>query len=175
MYALAVEPDPAAAEHLLRCLDRLGYEATAVATGEQALQRFGENDLVLLDLDLPDIDGLDVCRGIRRACDTAVIAFAGGGAEADRVLGLQAGADDCITKPYGLREVAARIEAITRRMRRKTPDLDILRHGELRIDPVRRCVWLGKRPIALTRKEFELLHLLASDPDRLGHSTCQIG
>lgn len=168
MYALAVASDAADSERLLSCLSRLGYQARSIATGEAALQSFAGSDLVLLDLELPDIDGLEVCRGIREAGDTPVIAFAGGdGGEADRVLGLQAGADDCMAKPYGLREVAARIRAVMRRAHRIGPKPDVIAHGELCVDPVRRQVRLGDRPIPLTRKEFELLHLLASDPHRV--------
>ncbi len=167
MYALAIESDVAAAERLRQCLCRLGYQARSVTRGEEALRLFGGTDLVLLDLELPDIDGLEVCRNIRMAGDTPIIAFAGGGGEADRVLGLQAGADDCMAKPYGLRELAARIEAVTRRARRITAEFHAIVRGELCVDPVRRCVSLGDRPISLTRKEFELLHLLASDPERV--------
>jgi DNA-binding response OmpR family regulator len=167
VYALAIEADAAAAERLRSCLCRLGYQVRSVTRGEDALRAFGGTDLVLLDLELPDIDGLEVCRDIRKAGDTPIIAFAGGEGEADRILGLQAGADDCMAKPYGLRELTARIEALMRRARPVGAESDVIAHGELRVDPVRRCVRLGDRPISLTRKEFELLHLLASDPERV--------
>lgn len=168
MNALAVGPDVAEAERLLGCLRRLGYQGRSVTTGAAALRSFAGNDLVLLDLVLPDIDGLVVCREIREAGDTPVIAFAGGeGGEADRVRGLHAGADDCMAKPYGLREVAARIQAVMRRARREDPEPEVIVRGDLCVEPTRRQVSLGERPIPLTRKEFELLHLLAAEPDRV--------
>lgn len=166
MYALAVEPDTSTADRLLDCLSRLGYRARSVVTGHDALRELDGSDLVLLDLNLPDLDGLGVCRRIREAGDTPLIAFAGAGDERRRVLSLQAGADDCMTKPYGLPEVAARIQAVTRRTgsRERT---GVMRHGELRVDPDRRHVSVGGRPVPLTRKEFELLRLLVSDTGRV--------
>ncbi len=167
MHVLAVEDDGFAAEQLASCARRLGYRATSVQTGREALSSFDGSDLVLLDLDLPDIDGLDVCRGIRAAGDTPVIAFTSGGSEADRVLGLQAGADDCMGKPYGLRELAARMEALLRRTGPARDGGGVLRRGALGIDPALRQVTMGRRPVPLTRKEFDLLYLLASNPDRV--------
>ncbi|RGC69348.1 Sensory transduction protein regX3 [Micromonospora sp. MW-13] len=166
MHVLAVEHDGFAAERLVGCVRRLGYRVTSVPTGREALSSFDGSDLVLLDLDLPDIDGLDVCRNIRAAGDTPVIAFTSGGGEADRVLGLQAGADDCMGKPYGLRELSARMEAL---LRRASParDTGALQRGALRIDPAIRQVSVGRCLVPLTRKEFDLLYLLASDPDRV--------
>lgn len=112
------------------------------------------------------MDGLDVCRRIRAEGDTPLIAFTSGTSEADRVLGLQAGADDCMGKPYGLRELAARMEALLRRscMTRRS---GVLQRGLLRIDPAIRQVTVDGRVVSLTRKEFDLLYLLASDPDRV--------
>lgn len=166
MHVLAVEHDGFAAERLVGCARRLGYRATPVHTGREALLSFEGSDLILLDLDLPDLDGLDVCRHIRTAGDTPMITFTSGASEADRVLGLQAGADDCMGKPYGLRELSARIEALFRRTG-SARDNGALRHGALQIDPALRQVTVGRRPISLTRKEFDLLHLLASNPDRV--------
>ncbi|WP_433788707.1 response regulator transcription factor [Actinoplanes sp. CA-252034] len=168
MLALAVEPDAIQAERLLGYVGGLGYQVRAVATGKDALHAFEDCDLVLLSLDLPDIDGHEVCRDIRKAGDTPVIAFAGGnGAEGDRVLGLQAGADDCMARPYGLREVAARIDAVMRRARRTAAEPEVVTRGELRVDAVRHEVGIGDRVIPLTRKEFELIRVLASEPDRV--------
>lgn len=167
MRVLAVQDDAPTAEWLVACLHRLGYQATCVKTGEEALEVFGHSDLVLLDLELSDIDGLDVCRGIRAAGGTPVIAFACGGSEVDRVLGLQAGADDCIGKPYGLRELAARIEAVMRRVHPRMAGGAVIEHGGLRIDPRTREVTVGGRAVAVTRKEFDLLHLLAAHPGKV--------
>lgn len=166
MHVLAVEHDESAAQRLVACARRLGYRASFVQTGGEALSSFRSSDLVLLDLDLPDMDGLDVCRRIRAEGDTPLIAFTSGTSEADRVLGLQAGADDCMGKPYGLRELAARMEALLRRscMTRRS---GVLQRGLLRIDPAIRQVTVDGRVVPLTRKEFDLLYLLASDPDRV--------
>ncbi|MET8278934.1 response regulator transcription factor [Micromonospora sp. NPDC005174] len=166
MHVLAVEHNGFAAERLVGCTRRLGYRATLVHSGRQALSSFDDSDLILLGLDLPDIDGLDVCRRIRAAGDIPIIAFSAGNSEADRVLGLKAGADDCMGKPYGLRELAARMEALLRRTG-TARDGGTLQHGALRIDPALRQVAVGRRPVTLTRKEFDLLHLLASNPDRV--------
>ncbi len=168
MYVLAVGPDMAEAARLLECLCQLGYEGRSITTGAAALRSFAGSDLVLLDLNLPDLDGLAVCRGIRDAGDTPVIAFAGGcGGKTDLVRGLQAGADDCVAKPYELREVAARIQAVMRRACREGPEPDVIVRGDLCVDPARRYVSLGEREISLTRKEFELLRLLTAEPDRV--------
>jgi DNA-binding response OmpR family regulator len=166
MHVLAVEHDGSAADRLVACARRLGYHATSVRTGKEALSSFDGSDLVLLDLDLPDIDGLDVCRGIRAAGGTPVIAFASGISEADRVLGLQAGADDCMGKPYGLRELAARMEALVRRSN-LSRDNGAVQRGSLRIDPTMRHVSVDGQVVPLTRKEFDLLYLLASNADRV--------
>jgi len=147
-------------------LGRNGHIVTAVVTGEAALNRHAEVDLVLLDLDLPDIDGVQVCRGIRDAGDTPLIAFADGG-ELDRVLGLQAGADDCLQKPYEFRELLARIDAIMRRIRPvaagriDTPAVV----GGLILDPATRTAVLDDVRLDLTRKEFDLLLCLVRNPE----------
>jgi DNA-binding response OmpR family regulator len=160
-----VEDDDAAAETLIRGLRRHGYDADRVETGTDALKAFRRADLVLLDLELPDLDGLEVCRGIRAASDTPIIAVTERGTELDRVLGLQAGSDDCLDKPFGFRELMARIEAVMRRVRPRTPGQRIIAHGPLYIDSGAREVSLNDRLIAMTRKEFDLLHLLASQPE----------
>ncbi|MCI0385806.1 response regulator transcription factor [Streptomyces sp. CNQ085] len=162
---LVVENDAQAAESLAEGLRRNSYLADCVATGARALQAYRYADLVLLDLDLPDLDGLEVCRSIRAVCDTPVITVTARGTELDRVLGLQAGSDDYVVKPYGFRELLARIEAVMRRAgpQRSTPR--IITHGPLRIDAVTREVQLDGHLVELTRKEFDLLHLLASQPE----------
>jgi DNA-binding response OmpR family regulator len=166
MHVLAVEHDVVVAEQLAGCARRLGHQVTTVPTGHEALDLFDDSDLVLLDLDLPDLDGLDICRCIRAAGDTPVIAFTGGDSEADRVLGLKAGADDCMGKPVGMRELAARIEALLRRANLARQG-SALQRGALRIDPAVREVTVGRRQVPLTRKEFDLLYLLATNPGRV--------
>lgn len=166
-HVLVVENHVSDAQTLVSSLRRHGHEVSKVGSGGEALQVFDDADLVLIDLDLPDLDGLEVCRSIRSVCDTPVIAVTGRGSELDRVLGLQAGADDYLVKPYGFRELMARMEAVMRRMKPQPKTADAIVYGCLRIDPTSRQVSMDGRTVALTRKEFQLLHLLASQAGRV--------
>ncbi|MFD6425757.1 response regulator [Streptomyces sp. NPDC060198] len=165
-----VESDPGQADPLMRALRRHGHRAAGAVTGTAALRVYGQADLILLDLDLPDLDGLEVCRSIRRVDDIPVIAVTSRGSELDRVLGLRAGADDYLVKPYGLQELMARMEAVMRRFRPRAPLQGgpggsggrVTACGGLRIDTERRRATLGGRLLDLTPKEFDLLHLLAT-------------
>ncbi|CAL9374337.1 Sensor histidine kinase RcsC [Streptomyces sp. enrichment culture] len=164
---LVVDSDAACADALVKSLLRQGHEAERVATGMAALDSYERAHMVLMDLDLPDLDGLEICRRIRAGSAVPVIAVTGRGSELDRVLGLQAGADDYLVKPYGFRELMARIEAVMRRSRGHTTPAapSVISHGPLLIDVSARQVRLDGRPIDLTRKEFDLVRLLASQPD----------
>ncbi|WP_197084902.1 response regulator transcription factor [Saccharothrix sp. ST-888] len=162
---LVVESDPRAAEHLVQSLRRHGHEAVWVDTGGKALRAYRSAEMVLIDLELPDLDGLEVCREIRAAGDTPVIAVTARGAELDRVLGLQAGSDDYLVKPYGFLELIARMEAVMRRVRPRPAVARPIARGALLIEAGCREVSVAGRPVDLTRKEFDLLHLLASQPD----------
>lgn len=164
LRVLVVENDARAADTLLKSLVRQGYTTQRAATGAQALRAHRDADLVLLDLDLPDLDGLEVCRGIRAVSDTPIIAVTARDSELDRVLGLQAGSDDYLVKPYGFRELLARMEAVMRRVRSHPTAARIINHGSLRIDAGARVATLDGQPVDLTRKEFDLLYLLASQP-----------
>ncbi|WP_243754511.1 response regulator transcription factor [Labedaea rhizosphaerae] len=115
LRVLIVESQSDDATALARSLARYGHETFTVGSGATAIETYVDAELILLDLELPDIDGLEVCARIRAASDTPIIAFTGG--QLDRVLGLQAGADDCLDKPYGFRELLARIDAVMRRSR----------------------------------------------------------
>lgn len=126
---------------------------------------YEDADLVLLDLELPDLDGLEVCRGIRSANDIPIIAVTARGTELDRVLGLQAGADDYVVKPYGFRELMARMDAVMRRARPPANAPHVVSRGPLRIDVGSREVSVDGRIVDVTRKEFDLLYLLAAQPD----------
>jgi DNA-binding response OmpR family regulator len=159
---LLVEHHAGDADALETGLRRHGHRVSTVGTGGEALQAFDDADLVLIDLDLPDLDGLEVCRSIRSLGDTPVIAVTGRGSELDRVLGLEAGADDYLVKPYGFRELMARIGAVMRRARPQPRGADAIVHGPMRIDASAREVVVDGRSVELTRKEFQLLHLLAS-------------
>ncbi|WP_026152057.1 response regulator transcription factor [Actinopolyspora halophila] len=163
MRLLVVEDEETVATPLITGLRQRGHETVGVSTGSRALQTHHEADLVLLDLELQDMDGLEVCRIIRATGETPIIAFTERSTESDRVLGLQAGSDDCLGKPYGFRELIARIEAVMRRARRQTAEEDLVR-GPLHIRPAAREVRLDDVLIDTTRKEFDLLHRLAREP-----------
>jgi DNA-binding response OmpR family regulator len=164
LRVLVVEPDVDTAEDLALALRRHNHHVDSVRTGGDALKAFHRADLLLLDLELPDIDGLEVCRTVRSARDIPIIAVTTRGSELDRVLGLQAGADDYVVKPYGFRELMARIGAVMRRATRRLAPAEVIERGPLQLDPGRREVRLDGHPVGLTRKEFDLLHLLASRP-----------
>lgn len=161
---LVIESETASAGALIHSLMRQGHSAEHANTGSEALRVHHRADLVLLDLDLPDLDGLEVCRGIRATSDTPIITVTARGSELDRVLGLQAGSDDYLVKPYGFRELLARMEAVMRRSAPRADTPQTLTHGPLHIDATTRAVTLHGAPVELTRKEFDLLHLLAAHP-----------
>ena len=168
MNVLIVEDEDAIAEPLVEGLAREGYEVTRVATGAAALAA-DEPDVILLDLRLPDMDGYDVCRQIRTRSDVPIIMVTARGEESDRVIGLELGADDYIVKPYGLRELIARMRAVTRRRGGRTEtdgdaEQEPTRVGGLEVDTRARRVLVDGEEIGLTVKEFELLAALAADP-----------
>ncbi len=162
MRVLIVEDEDAIAEPLAEGLRREGFEVERAATGAEALAA-PPVDLVLLDLRLPDVDGLDVCRRLRERSDVPVIVVTARGEEADRVVGLELGADDYVVKPFGLRELIARIRAVMRRAQGERDDR-VVRVGELEVDSRTRRARLAGREIGLTPKEFDLLAALARDP-----------
>jgi DNA-binding response OmpR family regulator len=160
---LVVEDDPGIATQIVRGLRRGGYDADHVMTGGEAL-RWGEPDVVLLDLALPDTDGVDVCRQLRERSPVAIIVVTARGEEPERVLALDAGADDYLVKPFGLAELLARIRAVLRRVH---PGGELLRHGPLTVDLRTQRVTVSGQEIALTPKEFDILECLAADPGRV--------
>jgi two-component system, OmpR family, response regulator RegX3 len=165
VHLLVVEDDEAIAVPLVRGLERSGYEVTHVATGRDALDAVGVEgvaDLVLLDLGLPDLDGYEVCRQLRAASGVPIIVVTARGDEGDRVLGLELGADDYVVKPFGIRELVARVRAVSRRTVAEPAGPQ--RIGGLEIDRRTRRVAVEGREVALAPKEFELLALLADDP-----------
>ena len=163
MHILVVEDEDAIAEPLAEGLQREGFDVTRVANGTDALEA-AACDLVLLDLRLPDIDGLDVCRQLRERSRVPIIIVTARGEEADRVVGLELGADDYLVKPYGLRELIARIRAVTRRAAGTGATGEALRVGGLEVDERARRACLDGEELELTPKEFDLLAALARDP-----------
>ncbi|GAA2473926.1 response regulator transcription factor [Streptomyces longisporus] len=161
---LVVEDDRGIAESLVRGLRQAGYAVEDVRTGRAALAA-PSPDVVLLDLGLPDIDGVEVCRRLRARSTAAIIAVTARGEEADRVVALDEGADDYLVKPFGLAVLLARIRAVLRRRRPAQPE--ILRHGPLALDLRTRQVSVDGRAVALTPKEFSILECLAADPGRV--------
>jgi DNA-binding response OmpR family regulator len=160
---LVVEDDRGIATQLVRGLCRNGYAVEHVTTGGDALSR-ADPDVVLLDLGLPDGDGVDICRRLRQRSGVAIIVVTARGEEPERVLALDAGADDYMVKPFGLAELLARIRAVLRRVH---PGDGVLRHGPLAVDVRARKVTVAGREVALTPKEFDILECLAADPGRV--------
>jgi two-component system, OmpR family, response regulator RegX3 len=165
MRILVVEDDDSIAEPLLDGLHREGFTTTRAASGSEALEA-EDHDLILLDLGLPDIDGRDVCRLIRDRSDVPIIVVTARGDEIDRVVLLELGADDYVVKPFGFRELVARIRAVTRRtISSQTEPADGVQViGELVINRRTRRVTVAGAEVSLTPKEFDLLSLLAEDP-----------
>ncbi len=164
---LLVEDDERVASAVVPALCRAGYDVSHVSTGTAALAQAATVDLVLLDLGLPDIDGVEVCRRLREDSDIPIIAVTARGGAPDRVLGLRTGADDYIVKPFSLAELTARIEAVLRRAGTDDPRHQFQQVGGLEIDGSSHSVTFCGRLIQLTRKEYDLLALLASDPGRV--------
>ncbi len=167
MRILIADADRRLAGTLARELRRHRHEVRNVADGAAATAQHRWADLVLIDTDLPDVHGIEVCRQIRASGETFVIMMSTVSDEADLVLGLQAGSDDYVVKPYGTRELLARIEAVTRRVRLRDRTRRPITLGTLRIDPTSHEVRLDDRSVAVTQKEFGLLYLLASKRDEV--------
>jgi DNA-binding response OmpR family regulator len=161
---LFVEDEQAIADPFTKALERAGFEPITARSGGEALalaERL-EPDLVLLDLNLPDIDGRDVCRELRRRSNTPIVMLTARGTETDRIVGLELGADDYVVKPFSGGEVIARIRAVLRRTQAAGPDIPPRASiGELDIDFAGRRVRRGREELQLTRKEFDLLAALA--------------
>lgn len=162
MKVLVVEDDTAVAEPLIAGLRRHGFDVEHTPYGAQVAGLLRGVDVVLLDLGLPDMDGLDVLRELRRSTDVPVIIATARGDETDRIVGLELGADDYVVKPFSVRELAARVRAVARR-RRVEPTVDT---GRLVVDRNRRAASIDGRAVELTAKEFDLLAVLAEEPGR---------
>lgn len=169
---LVVDDERALAQMVDSFLTRAGYDVTQAHTGPEGLElaRSLDPDVVVLDLGLPGLDGLEVCRQIRTFSDCYVLMLTARGDEVDRVVGLSVGADDYITKPFSVRELVARIQAVLRRPRRTggtgeaTPPAETRVFGDLTLDVEGREVTISGEPIELTRTEFDVLAVLSARP-----------
>jgi DNA-binding response OmpR family regulator len=164
---LVVDDEPTVREVVQRYLERDGYQVEVAADGPSALGALAARpfDLVVLDLMLPGVDGLQVCRTVREAGTTAVIMLTAKADEADRIVGLELGADDYVVKPFSPRELVARVRSVLRRTMANgsAPD-QATQAGDVRIDPATREASVAGRPVELTVREFDLLAFLAGHP-----------
>lgn len=170
MRVLIVEDDPSVGASLVDGLALNGFEPSWVTTGAEALASAPDADVVLLDLGLPDLDGLEVCRRLRAVSDVPIVVLSARTEELDRILSLERGADDHLVKPISLRELVARLHALGRRMERlggvapAADTTDPVEVGRLRVDRRTRTVTVGGEPVDLTPKEHDLLAALLADP-----------
>ncbi len=163
---LVVDDEPTIREVVVSYLEREGYETLEAADGQQAQQLLERTTphLVVLDLMLPGMDGLELCRWIRANSDLPVIMLTARGEEADRIVGLELGADDYVTKPFSPRELVARVRSVLRRTNAETVTSERLTFAELELDSGSREVLRGGHEVKLTAKEFDLLWFIASNP-----------
>ena len=168
---LLVEDEPSLVETVRYALEREGFGVTVARDGREALERFAAEppDLVLLDLMLPAVSGLDVCRRIRESSMVPIVIVTAKDAEADKVAGLELGADDYVTKPFSVRELVSRVRANLRRSQMTAPDVagEVLTGGPIRLDAARHEVTVRGDPVAFPPKEFELLESFLRSPGRL--------
>ena len=168
---LLVEDEPSLVETVRYALEREGFGVTVARDGREALDRFAAEppDLVILDLMLPAVSGLDVCRRIRESSMVPIVIVTAKDAEADKVAGLELGADDYVTKPFSVRELVSRVRANLRRSQMTVPDAvgEVLTGGPIRLDAARHEVTVRGDPVAFPPKEFELLESFLRSPGRL--------
>jgi two-component system, OmpR family, response regulator RegX3 len=166
---LFVEDEPSIFEPFSKALRREGFEPTVATTAAKALEIAEriQPDLVLLDLNLPDGDGRDVCRELRRRSDMPIVMVTARGTETDRIVGLELGADDYVVKPFSGPEVIARIRAVLRRTQRRDEPMDAIQVGDLTVDVGARRATLAGAELDLSRKEFDLLIALATRAGRV--------
>ena len=171
---LVVDDEPAVTDLLAYNLRKANYEVLIAADGRKALEiaRHASPDLILLDMMLPELDGLEVCRALRKSSDVPIIMITARGEEIDRVVGLELGADDYVSKPFSVRELMARIKAVLRRVvqpeQKSTPTgAHLAGKGGLQLDPESRQVTVAETILPLTRLEFDLFSLLLSNAGRV--------
>ena len=168
-HILVVDDEPRIAEIARDYLERAGYAVTTAANGVDALAlaRTRRPDLIVLDLGLPHVDGLDVTRTLRKHSNVPIIMLTARVEESDKLVGLELGADDYVTKPFSPRELVARVRAVFRRMETPPERGDVIRAGHVTLDRPRMRAAVGKHRVDLTPTEFELLAMLAAQPGRV--------
>jgi two-component system alkaline phosphatase synthesis response regulator PhoP len=166
---LVVDDEPKIVKQARDYLENGGFRVVSAGDGQKALAvaRHERPDLIVLDLNLPEMDGLDVCRALRRESDVPIIMLTARVGEADRLIGLELGADDYITKPFSPRELVARVRAVLRRVRGGVHQPGLIRAGDLEIDIHGHRVTRAGEPIRVTRTEFDLLVTLAQHPGQV--------
>ncbi len=170
---LVVEDDPPIVDLITKYLGNEGYTVHVALDGSAALKqaRAVKPDLIVLDVMLPGMDGLEVCRRIQQESDVYVLMLTARAEEVDKIVGLSVGADDYLTKPFSPRELVARVKAVLRRKRdargTELPERQLLSYGDIRISPETREVSCRDKPVELTQREFELLYTLAEQPGRV--------
>jgi DNA-binding response OmpR family regulator len=169
---LVVDDEPIVTEVVGRYLGREGFEVTITADGKKALAlaRQWSPDLIVLDLMLPGVDGLEVCRTLRKESHVPIVMLTSRGEEVDRIVGLELGADDYMVKPFSPRELVARIKAVLRRAASQPASQiqgDVIRFKDFSLNPRTRAVEVNSRAVALTAKEFDLLYFLAAHPGQV--------
>ena len=166
---LVVEDEPKILRIVCDYLDRAGFRSVEAVDGRSALQLAQRDrpDLVVLDLGLPDMDGLDVIRRLRERSRVPVVVLTARGEESDRLVGLELGADDYVVKPFSPKEVVARVRAVLRRTERAAEPGRVVRAGDVTVDLDRMSVTAGERAVELTRTEIQLLATLAREPGRV--------
>jgi len=169
---LVVDDEPVIVKGVKFNLEREGYQVETGFDGEQAVElaREGSFDLIILDLMMPKIDGLQACARIREFSDVPIIMLTARSEDTDKIIGFEYGADDYVTKPFNVMELKARIRALLRRAgtaARSTGNDNKLTAGHIRLDPVERTAWKGEQSVELTAKEFDLMELLLRNPGRV--------
>ncbi len=166
---LVVDDEPKIVELARDYLEHAGYAVVSASDGTEALRRARTDapDLIILDLGLPSLDGLDVARALRRDSNVPIVILSGRSDESDKLVGLELGADDYVTKPFSPKELVARVRAVLRRIDRPAPASDTIRAADVTLDIPRMRVRAGAQEVELTATEFQLLVTLAREPGRV--------
>jgi two-component system, OmpR family, response regulator len=164
---LIADDEPNIREVISFALERAGFATVTARNGSEALQQFrrGPLDLIVLDIGMPEMDGLELCRQIRKTSEVPILFLSARDEEIDRVLGLEIGGDDYVTKPFSTRELVARVNVILKRARSGEKRAVVASHGKVRLDAARHGVWFDQSAVALTALEFEILAAFLGRPE----------